>query len=240
MARVDGRELDQLRDIQITPGFMAHAEGSVLIKMGETHVICTASVEERVPHFLMGKGQGWITAEYSMLPRATHTRTKRETNGPKGRTQEIQRLIGRAIRGISNLKNVGERTLWIDCDVISADGGTRTASISGAYIAVALALNTLEKRKKLKGPVLRDSLAAISVGIVNGEACLDLCYKEDSTAEVDMNVVMTGDGRYVELQGTAEGDPFDQGQMQSMLALATKGIEEITVIQKQTIAEATA
>ena len=240
MARVDGRDFDQLRDIQITPGFMTHAEGSVLIKMGGTHVICTASVEDRVPHFLMGKGQGWITAEYSMLPRATHTRTKRETNGPKGRTQEIQRLIGRAIRGIANLKNVGERTLWIDCDVISADGGTRTASISGAYIAVALALSTLEKRKKLKGPVLRDSLAAISVGIVDGEACLDLCYKEDSSADVDMNVVMTGDGRYVELQGTAEGEPFDQSQMQSMLALATKGIEEITAIQKQTIDEATA
>jgi len=240
MARVDGRDFDQLRDIQITPGFMTHAEGSVLIKMGGTHVICTASVEERVPHFLMGKGQGWITAEYSMLPRATHARTKRETNGPKGRTQEIQRLIGRAIRGIANLKNVGERTLWIDCDVISADGGTRTASISGAYIAVALALSTLEKRKKLKGPVLRDSLAAISVGIVDGEACLDLCYKEDSSADVDMNVVMTGDGRYVELQGTAEGEPFDQNQMQSMLALATKGIEEISAIQKQTIDEATA
>jgi ribonuclease PH len=239
MARVDGRDLDQLRQIRITPGFMKHAEGSVLIQMGDTHVICTASVEERVPHFLMGKGQGWITAEYSMLPRATHTRTQRETNGPKGRTQEIQRLIGRAIRGIANLKNMGERTLWIDCDVISADGGTRTASISGAYIAVALALAKLEKRKKLKGPVLKDSLAAISVGIVDGEACLDLCYREDSNAEVDMNVVMTGDGLYVELQGTAEGDPFDSEQMQSMLALASKGIGEITEIQKQTIAEAT-
>jgi ribonuclease PH len=240
MARVDGRDLDQLRQIQITPGFMKHAEGSVLIQMGDTHVICTASVEERVPHFLMGKSQGWITAEYSMLPRATHTRTQRETDGPKGRTQEIQRLIGRAIRGIANLKNVGERTIWVDCDVISADGGTRTASISGAYIAVALALVRLEKRKKLKGPVLRDSLAAISVGIVDGEACLDLCYREDSNAEVDMNVVMTGDGRYVELQGTAEGDPFDPEQMQSMLALAAKGIGEITEIQKQTIDEATA
>jgi ribonuclease PH len=239
MARVDGRELDQLRPIQVTPGFMKHAEGSVLIQMGDTHVICTASVEERVPHFLMGKGQGWITAEYSMLPRSTHTRTQRETNGPKGRTQEIQRLIGRAIRGIANLKNVGERTIWIDCDVISADGGTRTASISGAYIAVALALDKLEKRKKLKGPVLKGTLAAISVGIVDGEPCLDLCYREDSTAEVDMNVVMTGDGRYVELQGTAEGDPFSADQMQSMLALASKGIAEISEIQKQTIAGAT-
>ena len=240
MARVDGRDLNQLRQIQITPDFMKHAEGSVLIQMGDTHVICTASIEERVPHFQMGKGQGWITAEYSMLPRATHSRTQRETDGPKGRTQEIQRLIGRAIRGVANLKNLGERTIWIDCDVISADGGTRTASISGAYIAVALAIARLEKRKKLKGPVLKDSLAAISVGIVDGEACLDLCYREDSNAEVDMNVVMTGEGRYIELQGTAEGDPFDQEQMQRMLALATKGIRKITEIQKQTIDEAAA
>lgn len=240
MARVDGRNPDQLRPVKVTPGYMKHAEGSVLIEMGDTHVICTVSVEERVPHFLMGKGQGWITAEYSMLPRATHTRTQRETRGVKGRTQEIQRLIGRAIRGIANLKNVGERTLWIDCDVIRADGGTRTASITGAYIAVALALADLEKRKKLKGLVLRDSLAAISVGVVDGEACLDLCYQEDSNAEVDMNIVMTGDGRFVELQGTAEGEPFDADQMQQMIALATKGITELTEIQKRTIAEVTA
>ena len=240
MARVDGRSPDQLRPIKITPGFMKHAEGSVLIQMGDTHVICTASVEERVPRFLMGKGQGWITAEYSMLPRSTHTRTQRETRGVKGRTQEIQRLIGRAIRGISNLKNVGDRTIWIDCDVISADGGTRTASITGAYIAVALAIDRLDKRKKLKGPVLRDFLAAISVGIVDGEPCLDLCYHEDSSAEVDMNVVMTGDGRFVELQGTAEGEPFDRDQMESMLSLAAKGIAELTEIQKTTIEEATA
>ena len=219
---------------------MKHAEGSVLIEIGDTHVICTASVEERVPPFLNGKGQGWITAEYSMLPRATHTRTQRETRGVKGRTQEIQRLIGRAIRGIANLKNLGERTLWIDCDVISADGGTRTASITGAYIAVALALQTLGKRKKLKGPVLTDSLAAISVGIVEGEACLDLCYQEDSSAEVDMNVVMTGDGRFVELQGTAEGEPFDNDQMLAMVGLAQKGIAELTELQKRTIEEAAA
>ena len=235
MARVDGRSQDELRPIKITRGFMKHAEGSVLIEMGDTHVICTASVEERVPHFLMGKGQGWITAEYSMLPRATHTRTQRETRGVKGRTQEIQRLIGRAIRGIADLKNVGERTIWIDCDVISADGGTRTASITGSYIAVALALQDLENRKKLKGPVLRDSLAAISVGIVDGEPCLDLCYKEDSSAEVDMNIVMTGDGRFVEIQGTAEGEPFDADQMQQMIGLATKGITELSELQKKTI-----
>ncbi len=240
MARADGRNPDTLRPIKITPGFMKHAEGSVLIEMGDTHVICTASVEERVPPFLNGKGQGWITAEYSMLPRATHTRTQRETRGVKGRTQEIQRLIGRAIRGIANLKNLGERTLWIDCDVISADGGTRTASITGAYIAVALALQTLGKRKKLKGPVLTDSLAAISVGIVEGEACLDLCYQEDSSAEVDMNVVMTGDGRFVELQGTAEGEPFDNDQMLAMVGLAQKGIAELTELQKRTIEEAAA
>jgi ribonuclease PH len=240
MARVDGRSTDQLRPIKVTPGFMKHAEGSVLIEMGDTHVICTASVEERVPHFLMGKGQGWITAEYAMLPRSTHTRTQRETRGAKGRTQEIQRLIGRAIRGIADLKNLRERTIWIDCDVISADGGTRTASITGAYIAVALAIDRLDKRKKLKGPVLRDSLAAISVGIVDGEPCLDLCYGEDSSAEVDMNVVMTGDGRFVEVQGTAEGEPFDQDQLQSMLRLAAKGIVELTEIQKTTIEKATA
>ncbi len=240
MARADGRNPDALRPIKITPGFMKHAEGSVLIEIGDTHVICTASVEERVPPFLNGKGQGWITAEYSMLPRATHTRTQRETRGVKGRTQEIQRLIGRAIRGIANLKNLGERTLWIDCDVISADGGTRTASITGAYIAVALALQTLGKRKKLKGPVLTDSLAAISVGIVEGEACLDLCYQEDSSAEVDMNVVMTGDGRFVELQGTAEGEPFDNDQMLAMVGLAQKGIAELTELQKRTIEEAAA
>ncbi len=240
MARADGRNPDALRPIKITPGFMKHAEGPVLIEIGDTHVICTASVEERVPPFLNGKGQGWITAEYSMLPRATHTRTQRETRGVKGRTQEIQRLIGRAIRGIANLKNLGERTLWIDCDVISADGGTRTASITGAYIAVALALQTLGKRKKLKGPVLTDSLAAISVGIVEGEACLDLCYQEDSSAEVDMNVVMTGDGRFVELQGTAEGEPFDNDQMLAMVGLAQKGIAELTELQKRTIEEAAA
>ena len=240
MARVDGRSTDQLRPIKVTPGFMKHAEGSVLIEMGDTHVICTASVEERVPHFLMGKGQGWITAEYAMLPRSTHTRTQRETRGAKGRTQEIQRLIGRAIRGIADLKNLRERTIWIDCDVISADGGTRTASITGAYIAVALAIDRLDKGKKLKGPVLRDSLAAISVGIVDGEPCLDLCYREDSSAEVDMNVVMTGDGRFVEVQGTAEGEPFDQDQLQSMLRLAEKGIVELTEIQKTTIEKATA
>ncbi|MBS11634.1 MAG: ribonuclease PH [Gemmatimonadetes bacterium] len=240
MARIDGREPDQLRPVTITPGYMKHAEGSVLIEMGDTHVICSVSVEDRVPHFLIGKGQGWITAEYSMLPRSTHTRTQRETRGVKGRTQEIQRLIGRAIRGISNLKNVGERTLWIDCDVIRADGGTRTASITGAYIAVALALDTLKQKDKLKGDVLRDSLAAISVGIVDGTPCLDLCYQEDSSAEVDMNVVMTGDGRFVELQGTAEGEPFDADQMQALVGLATKGINELTVIQNSTIAEATA
>jgi len=240
MARVDGRNPDELRPVIVTPGFMKHAEGSVLIEMGDTHVICTASVEERVPHFLMGKHQGWITAEYSMLPRSTHTRTQRETRGTKGRTQEIQRLIGRSIRGIADLKQLGERTLWIDCDVISADGGTRTASITGSYIAVGLALSTLEKAKKLKGPVLRDSLAAISVGIVDGTPCLDLCYQEDSSAEVDMNVVMTGDGRFVELQGTAEGEPFDADQMASMVDLAKKGISELSAIQAKTLEEAAA
>ena len=238
--RPSGRRPDELRQVTLRAGYAKYAEGSCLVEFGDTHVLCTASVEERVPHFLMGKGQGWITAEYSMLPRSTHTRTQRETRGVKGRTQEIQRMIGRAIRGVADLKNLRERTIWIDCDVISADGGTRTASITGAYIAVAIALDRLDKRKKLKGPVLRDSLAAVSVGIVDGEPCLDLCYQEDSSADVDMNVVMTGDGRFIELQGTAEGEPFDVDQMQSMLALATKGIGELTEIQKRTIEEATA
>lgn len=240
MARVDGRNPDELRPVRITPGYMKHAEGSVLIEMGDTHVICTASVEDRVPHFLVGKRQGWITAEYAMLPRSTHTRTQRETRGAKGRTQEIQRLIGRALRSIADLKNIGERTIWIDCDVISADGGTRTASITGAYVAAALAFDRLGRKKKLKGEVFNGSLAAISVGVVDGTPCLDLCYQEDSSAEVDMNVVMTGDGRFVELQGTAEGEPFDRAQMDGMMALAEKGIVELTAIQNRTIEEATA
>lgn len=233
MQRVDGRQPDQLRPLSIERGFMKHAEGSALIKMGDTHVICTASVEERVPPFLVGKQQGWITSEYAMLPRSTHTRSQRETRGAKGRTQEIQRLIGRALRAVVDLKALGERTLWIDCDVLQADGGTRTASISGAYVAVADAIAKLKSNKKIDTDPLNNSIAAISVGILEDTPILDLCYAEDSTAEVDMNIVMTGDGNFVEVQGTAEGDPFNFDQMQKMIGLAQKGISEITAYQKE-------
>ena len=229
--RVDGRAPDDLRPLTITPHYMKHAEGSVLIEMGDTHVICTVSVEDRVPPFLHGKKQGWITAEYAMLPRSTHTRTQRETRGVKGRPQEIQRLIGRALRGVFDLKKLGERTFWIDCDVISADGGTRTASISGAYVAVLHAIATLQAKGRIKEDPRLDAIAAISVGIVDGTPCLDLCYSEDSSAEVDMNIVMTGSGKFVEVQGTAEGHPFTSEQMDQMLALGKKGIEEITAAQ---------
>ena len=229
--RKDGRHPDEVRPIAITPGFMKRAEGSALIEMGDTRVICTVSVENRVPPFLSGKQQGWLTAEYAMLPRSTHTRTQRETQGPKGRSQEIQRLIGRALRGIVDLKAFGERTLWIDCDVLSADGGTRTASISGAYIAVAHAFAHLGKKGQLLRDPLKDSISAVSVGILGGTPCLDLCYEEDASAEVDMNVVMTGKGRYVEVQGTAEGNAFTGADMDRMLALARKGIKEITAAQ---------
>ncbi|MBT3606137.1 MAG: ribonuclease PH [Candidatus Latescibacteria bacterium] len=232
MQREDGRQPDQLRSLSIERGFMQHAEGSALIKMGNTHVICTASIEERVPPFLVGKQQGWVTSEYAMLPRATHTRSQRETRGAKGRTQEIQRLIGRALRAVVDLKKLGERTLWIDCDVLQADGGTRTASISGAYVAVADAIAHLKEKGKIDTDPLTNSIAAISVGILKDTPILDLCYSEDSNAEVDMNIVMTGDGNFVEVQGTAEGDPFNFDQMQQMIALGQKGTAEITAYQK--------
>jgi len=230
--RPDARRPDELRPLSIERGFMKHAEGSALIKMGETHVICTASVEERVPHFLVGKKSGWITAEYAMLPRSTHTRSQRETRGVKGRTQEIQRLIGRALRAAVDLKKIGERTLWIDCDVLQADGGTRTASISGAYVAVADAIAQLRKRGKITEDPVLNSVAAISVGILNSTPILDLCYAEDSNAEVDMNIVMTGSGKFIEVQGTAEGEPFEYEQMQHMIDLARQGIARITEHQQ--------
>ncbi|MDA0710724.1 MAG: ribonuclease PH [bacterium] len=235
MQRMDGRQPNELRPLSIERGFMKHAEGSALIRMGDTHVICTASVEERVPPFLVGKQQGWVTSEYAMLPRATHTRSQRETQGPKGRTQEIQRLIGRALRAVVDLKKLGERTLWIDCDVLQADGGTRTASISGAYVAVADAIAKLKRDGKISSDPLRESIAAISVGILANTPILDLCYAEDSSAEVDMNIVMTGGGSFVEVQGTAEGQPFNFEQMQQMIALGQKGISEITAYQKCTL-----
>jgi ribonuclease PH len=208
--RSDHRPADQLRETKLTPHYLEHPEGSVFIEAGRTRVICTASVEDRVPPFLRNTGKGWVTAEYGMLPRATGTRTQREASAGRvgGRTQEIQRLIGRSLRSVTNLLALGERTIWIDCDVIQADGGTRTASITGAFVALALALETLRKREVMKSIPLLDYVAAISVGIVDGEALLDLAYDDDSRAEVDMNIVKTGDGRFIEVQGTAEGIPF--------------------------------
>ncbi len=229
--RLDGRRPDELRPTKITRGFMKHAEGSALIEMGETRVICTASVENRVPPFLVGKRTGWLTAEYAMLPRSTQTRSQRETRGTKGRTQEIQRLIGRTLRAVVDLDKLGVRTLWIDCDVIQADGGTRTAAISGAYVAVADALAHLLKRRQIDKNLLRDSVAAVSVGIIHGQPMLDLCYTEDVSAEVDMNIVMTGSGKFIELQGTAEGQPFSRTQMDAMVVLARAGIQQIRAIQ---------
>ncbi len=233
--RIDGRRPNQLRPVSIERGFMKHAEGSALIKMGDTHVICTASVENRVPHFLRGKDTGWITAEYAMLPRSTHTRSERETRGTKGRTQEIQRLIGRALRAVIDLKKLGSRTLWIDCDVLQADGGTRTASISGAYVAVVDAIDKLKNEGRITENPLGDSIAAVSVGIIDNTPLLDLCYAEDATAEVDMNIVMTGQGNFVEVQGTAEGNPFTFDQMQHLIALAQKGISEIAQRQRDVL-----
>jgi ribonuclease PH len=231
--RSDNRPANQLRETKLTPHFLEQAEGSVFIEAGRTRVICTASVEDRVPPFLRNTGKGWVTAEYGMLPRATSTRTQREASAGKvgGRTQEIQRLIGRSLRSVTNLPALGERTIWIDCDVIQADGGTRTASITGAYVALALALEGLRKREVLKTIPLSDYVAAISVGIVDGEALLDLAYEDDSRADVDMNIVKTGDGRFIEVQGTAEGTPFGRDALTLLLDLADVGIRQL--IDKQ-------
>ena len=236
-ARTDGRAPDELRPVCITPGFLPYAEGSVLIEMGNTRVVCAVSLEERVPPFLRNSGQGWLTAEYAMLPRATQTRTSREIGrgGPSGRTHEIQRLIGRSLRAIADLKVLGERTITIDCDVLQADGGTRTAAITGAYVAFALASKHLLKSGKVQRSIFTDQVAAISVGIVGNTPLLDLKYDEDSKAEVDMNVVCTGDGRFIELQGTAEREPFSRSQMDEMVALASRGIETLLEIQKKII-----
>ncbi len=233
-ARTDGRAPDELRPAKITPGYLPYAEGSVLIEMGNTRVVCAASLEDRVPPFLRNSGQGWLTAEYAMLPRATQTRTAREIGrgGPSGRTHEIQRLIGRSLRAVADLKALGERTITIDCDVVQADGGTRTAAITGAYVALALASQQLIKSGKIQRSLTVDQVAAISVGIVGNVALLDLKYDEDSRAEVDMNVVCTGDGRFIELQGTAEREPFSRSQMDELVALAEQGIEELIGIQK--------
>lgn len=235
--RSDGRALDELRPVKISSGYLPYAEGSVLIEMGQTRVACAASVEDRVPPFLRNTGQGWITAEYSMLPRATHTRTARENRrgGASGRTHEIQRLIGRSLRAAADMKLLGERTITLDCDVLQADGGTRTAAITGAYVAFALAAAGLLKSGKVSRSVLTNQIAAISVGIVGTSPMLDLKYDEDSQAEVDMNVVCTGDGRFIELQGTAEREPFARDQMDSLLELAGKGIQQLLAIQRAVI-----
>ncbi len=232
--RSDNRSPDQMRPVNILPDYISTAEGSCLIEIGNTRVICTASIEETVPAFLRNSGKGWVTSEYGMLPRATLTRTQRESakGRQSGRTHEIQRLIGRSMRAVTDLHKLGERTIWVDCDVIQADGGTRTASITGAFVAVALAVQKLAEAGTLSASPLRDYVAATSVGIVDGAALLDLAYEEDSRAEVDMNIVMTGSKKMVEVQGTAEQHPFDDGQLAEMLALAKAGIEHLIVKQQ--------
>ena len=236
-ARPSGRAPDELRRVAFTRGYTRHAEGSVLVEYGDTRVLCTASVEDKVPPFLKGRAQGWMTAEYGMLPRATHTRGDREAVRGKqsGRTQEIQRLIGRSLRAVVDLKLLGERTLHLDCDVLQADGGTRTASITGAFVAAHDALRVLKERGVLAAWPLRDFVAAVSVGVFQGVPGLDLDYPEDSACETDMNVVMTGSGGFVEIQGTAEGEPFSEAQMQAMLTLARQGIGSLVTAQRQAL-----
>lgn len=240
LKRTDGRAFDELRPVKITPGYLPYAEGSVLIEMGETRVVCSASVDERVPSFLRNSGQGWITAEYSMLPRATQQRTPREIRrgGPSGRTHEIQRLIGRSLRAAADMRLLGERTITLDCDVLQADGGTRTAAITGAFVAFALAIGVMVKSGKLQRSIIANEVAAISVGILQSTPLLDLKYDEDSKAEVDMNVVCTADGRFIEVQGTAEREPFTRAQMDSLLVLAERGIQQLVAIQREAIAKA--
>ena len=237
LGRIDGRRRDQIRPVKVTRNFTKHAEGSVLIEMGDTKVICTASIEEKVPPFLKGRGTGWVTAEYAMLPRATHDRSPRESVKGKqgGRTLEIQRLVGRALRALIDTVRLGERTIWIDCDVIQADGGTRTASITGAFIALADAVAVLKKKELVKSNPLTDYLAAISIGKVAGQVMVDLAYEEDSHAEVDLNLVMTGAGQYVEVQGTAEKTPFNKKDMDEFLDLGWGAIRELVELQKSLI-----
>lgn len=235
--RPSGRDADQMRVVRFTPGFTRHAEGSVLTEFGDTRVLCTASVEGRVPPWLRGKGSGWVTGEYGMLPRATNTRTGREAARGKqsGRTQEIQRLIGRSLRAVIDLSALGERTITLDCDVLQADGGTRTASISGAFVALSIAIQKLLDAKTLKKNPLYGQVAAVSVGIYNGAAVLDLDYPEDSEAETDMNIVMNDAGRFIEVQGTAEGHAFSDDEFGAMLALARKGVDEIITAQNEVL-----
>jgi ribonuclease PH len=238
MTRSDGRAADQLRTVRFTRNWLDHAEGSVLVEFGKTRVLCAASVTEGVPRWRRDSGLGWVTAEYAMLPRATNTRNDRESVKGKlgGRTMEISRLIGRAIRAIVDYKALGENTIVLDCDVLQADGGTRTAAITGAYVALVDAVAYLESRKALRGRALKGSVSAVSVGIVDGEPLLDLCYEEDVRAETDMNVVMTGDGRFVEVQGTAEGEPFDRKLLDGLVDLAAGGCAELTRLQNEALA----
>jgi ribonuclease PH len=237
MTRLDGRLPDAVRPTRLTAGVAIHAEGSVMIEVGHTKVLCTASVEDRVPPFMRGSGKGWVTAEYGMLPRATTTRTQRESTAGKvgGRTQEIQRLIGRSLRSVVALAEVGERTIWVDCDVLQADGGTRTAAITGGFVALVLALERLREQAAIPRVPVTDYVAATSVGIVAGTALLDLAYAEDSRAEVDMNVVKTSAGRFIEIQGTAETQPFDRAQMDDLLTLADAGIRTLVGYQREVI-----
>ena len=236
MQRSDGRTPDQLRPITFERGFTNHAQGSVLTCFGETRVLCTAFVQESVPHFLKGKGGGWVTAEYSMLPSSTHDRKSRDKGARvDGRSVEIQRLIGRALRAVVDLKALTERTIWVDCDVLQADGGTRTAAISGAYVALHDALTRLDEQRKLRSWPLTTQLGAVSVGVVNGTPMADLCYKEDSKAESDMNLVMTGDGKFVEVQGAAEGAPFDRSELNQLIDIGEAGIRQIFERQNEAL-----
>jgi ribonuclease PH len=238
--RADGRTATDLRPVTITPDFIRHAEGSVLIEFGNTRVICTATVEESVPPFLRDSGRGWVTAEYGMLPGCSNSRIARESTRGKvgGRTHEIQRLIGRSLRAVADMKALGERTIWIDCDVIEADGGTRTASITGSYVALAVATQRLRARGLITADPLRDTVAAVSVGVVGGEVLVDLCYTEDSSADVDMNLVMTGSGHFVEVQGTAEAHPFSPEQLAQLTALGSAAITTLGGMQRSAIAAA--
>lgn len=235
--RIDGRKNEQIRPVKVTRNYTKYAEGSVYIEVGDTKVLCNVSVEEKVPQFLKGSGEGWITAEYNMLPRSTGTRKVRDIARLKldGRTMEIQRLIGRALRSVVDLKALGERTLWIDCDVIQADGGTRTTSISGAFIAMVDAINKIHKTKPFKVYPIRNFVAATSVGILNGEKILDLCYEEDSKAMVDMNIIMTDEGEFVEVQGTGEEKPFSRAELNELLDLGEKGIKQMIQVQKDSL-----
>jgi ribonuclease PH len=233
--RRDGRRAADLRPVKLTPGFLPPAEGSVLIEMGATRVVCTATVQEGVPPFLRGQGRGWVTAEYAMLPRSSPERIERERRGPGGRTHEIQRLIGRSLRSVVDMTALGETSVLVDCDVLQADGGTRTAAITGGYVALVLALERLRAADTVRKLPLTGTVAAVSVGIVDGKVVLDLDYSEDSRAEVDMNVVMTGAGRYVEVQGTAEGSPFTAGRLDRLLAAAGDGVRALTVLQRDAL-----